>query len=510
MVKKASFASLADVVEFMMKEARKEAGVAEVEAYASRNRVTISRIETLRHGGVVLGPDGQSLSTLNNCEASVRVVVKNAVGFAATNYLTHEALRRAVSSAVANARLMRPDTLFSSLGRPVKWRPPRLPADRDIQKGDAGDTIMDQVEAALGLLDDREVRGTGSGALDLAGSVMAVTEEVSVANTRGIDVPSTVDTFSVAQLTAEQVRGGDVLSSGMGWSSGRFVKQMSGEQAALDALELARLSPSRKSVPEGRYNVVLGPYAVADIIDNMISPAVCLRSVYVGGSWLPTTQKKGAGGRQLRHPALGTKVAADSITLHNDPTIPGAMASKSFDDEGLPTRRTPLIENGVWTGVLSSTYTAYMYGMEPAAAGFRFGPVPGRIASSPPDDSGTNFVMKPGDMTVEELVEKSREMRGPTLLIPRTWYTYPLRVGGTGFSSSNRSTAFIFDKGELVPVAPNAFKLIGDVAEMLKGVFGVGKDAKVATTWAASAASIVPHIATTGLRVEKPREENVR
>ena len=54
-----------------------------------------------------------------------------------------------------------------------------------------------------------------------------------------------------------------------------------------------------------------------------------------------------------------------------------------------------------------------------------------------------------------------------------------------------------------MPIAPNAFKLIGDVGTMLREIYGIGSERKVATTWAAEQASIVPIIATKGVRVEK-------
>jgi predicted Zn-dependent protease len=98
------------------------------------------------------------------------------------------------------------------------------------------------------------------------------------------------------------------------------------------------------------------------------------------------------------------------------------------------------------------------------------------------------------------------ECRGDALYIPRTWYTYPTRYGASGFSSSNRSTAFLVRKGELVPVAPNAFKLRGDAARVLREVKGIGREASTATTWSAGFCSIVPHLLTGGIRVEKPAE----
>ena len=176
------------------------------------------------------------------------------------------------------------------------------------------------------------------------------------------------------------------------------------------------------------------------------------------------------------------------------------MASKAFDDEGLPTRENTLIERGQWVGTIGNSYYSYLYGREPSGNGFRTGTMPGRCSGADPSGVGTNMSIEPGDMSLDEMVEVSK---GPTLYLPRTWYTYPTRYGASTFSSSNRSTSYIIENGELVPIAPNAFKLIGDIKVMLKEIYGIGKERKIATTWAADQASIVPIIATKGLSVER-------
>ena len=60
------------------------------------------------------------------------------------------------------------------------------------------------------------------------------------------------------------------------------------------------------------------------------------------------------------------------------------------------------------------------------------------------------------------------------------------------------------EKGELVPVVPNAFKLTGDMTEILTSIYGIGKEVKTATTWLVMRAPIVPMMASRGIRVSKP------
>jgi len=487
---------LAATVEQMLKMAKGHKEIDEAEAYVSRNTLAMARIETLRHGQRVIGPSPQQVVTMMTAEASVRVVVKGAVGTYSTNYFTADSLRAAVEGALANTRIMSTDPDYRSLAKPVDRKPPTLGHDNDILGGTASDTLIDRAQAALA-----ELRSTEKD-IDIAGSVMALANEVSLANTNGIDLGITIDTLTVAALTAERMEGPNNASSGVGWSTSRTLKGLDGTIAAKDALELARLKPERLAVPEGDYSVILGPYSVADVLDNMLHSTIALSSTYYGMCWLPSRPIK-VGDRELRTPSVGDRVGNEKVTIIDDPTLEHAMGSRSYDDEGLPTKKATIIEKGIYKGVLNNTYFAYLYGMEPTASGFRYGLRPGRLASSSPDTHPTNLIVKPGDMTFDEMVAESK---GPTLVIPRTWYTYPTRYGGRQFSSSNRATSYIVEKGELVSVAPNAFKMSGDMSLLLNGVEGISKETKVGTTWAATSAYIVPWIKTTGFKVEKPRE----
>jgi PmbA protein len=287
----------------------------------------------------------------------------------------------------------------------------------------------------------------------------------------------------------------------MGWTTGRSVGDLDTEDAATQGAELARLEPQRTSVPEGEYNVILWEYAVADIMDNMMGQAMDLGSIYLGQSWMPTEKRELRSGREAPVPKLGEEVAVPEFSIYDDPTLENGVLSHTHDDEGIPTRKVAVVEEGVYKDVIGTSYWSYLYDREPTGSGIRRYTDPGRSSGCAPDAFGTNLVIPKGDMTMEEMVEASE---GPTIVIPRTWYTYPTRYGAPGFSSPNRSTAFVVEGGELVPVTPNAFKLTGDMNAILGSIYGVGNEVKTATTWLVMRAPIVPKLACRGIRVSKP------
>jgi TldD protein len=68
---------------------------------------------------------------------------------------------------------------------------------------------------------------------------------------------------------------------------------------------------------------------------------------------------------------LGERVAAEGVTVVDDGTLPGRRGSLNVDDEGTPTGRTLLIENGVLCGYLQDRLNARLMGMQPTGNGRR-------------------------------------------------------------------------------------------------------------------------------------------
>jgi PmbA protein len=92
-----------------------------------------------------------------------------------------------------------------------------------------------------------------------------------------------------------------------------------------------------------RVPVIFEPRTARSLLGNIFD-AIDGRAIYRRASFL-------AG-------KLGQKIADERITVIDDGTIPGLFGSSPFDDEGVPTRRTPVIERGVLKSYLLNSYTA--------------------------------------------------------------------------------------------------------------------------------------------------------
>ena len=133
--------------------------------------------------------------------------------------------------------------------------------------------------------------------------------------------------------------------------------------------------------------VVLDPLVATSILGHIFE-GVNGDSVYRGASFL-------AG-------KLGEKIASSNITVIDDGTMPGGFGTSPFDGEGIPTRRTVVIENGVLKSYLLNTYTAKKLGLQTTANASR------GLAGTPGIGPG-NYFLQPGAKTPQQLIGEIKE-----------------------------------------------------------------------------------------------------
>jgi PmbA protein len=133
--------------------------------------------------------------------------------------------------------------------------------------------------------------------------------------------------------------------------------------------------------------VVLDPLVAASMLDHIFE-GVNGDSVYRGASFL-------AG-------ELGEKIAGDRVTVIDDGTLVGGFGTSPFDGEGIPTRRTVVIENGVLKSYLLNTYTAKKLGLQTTANASR------GLAGTPGIGPG-NYFLQPGTKTPQQIIGEIKE-----------------------------------------------------------------------------------------------------
>jgi PmbA protein len=195
-----------------------------------------------------------------------------------------------------------------------------------------------------------------------------------------------------------------------------------------------------------RAPVIFEPRIARSLLGNIFE-AVDGRAIYRKASFL-------AG-------KLGEKIADERITLIDDGTIPGLFGSSPFDDEGVPSRRTPVIERGVLKNYLLNTYTARKLNMKTTGNASR------GITGNAGIGHG-NFFIEAGEKSQEEIIRSVKNGLFVTELIGSGVNTV------TGDYSRGAVGMWIRD-GELAfPVSE--VTIASTLQEMLNGIGEIGND----------------------------------
>lgn len=158
---------------------------------------------------------------------------------------------------------------------------------------------------------------------------------------------------------------------------------------------------------------------------------------------------------------LGEQIASPLVTIVDDGTMRGAVGSRPFDGEGLPTRRTIVVENGVLKNYLLDGYTARKLKLSSTGNAAR------GLTGAPSVGLG-NFFLSPGVYSPDEVIASVKEGFYVTEMI------------GFGFNPvtgdySRGASGWWIEDGKLsFPV--EEVTIAGNFKEMLKGVEMVGND----------------------------------
>jgi PmbA protein len=121
------------------------------------------------------------------------------------------------------------------------------------------------------------------------------------------------------------------------------------EQVGKRAAERALRRLGARKVPTQKAPILFEARVARTLLDNLFD-AVSGDSVYRGETFLDGK--------------LGEKIASEKLTVIDDATLPRLFGSSPFDDEGVPSRRTVVVENGVLKSWLLNSYTARKMGMK--------------------------------------------------------------------------------------------------------------------------------------------------
>ena len=158
---------------------------------------------------------------------------------------------------------------------------------------------------------------------------------------------------------------------------------------------------------------------------------------------------------------LGEKVAGSNITIIDDGTIPEGFGSSPFDGEGVPTRRTVVIDKGILTSYLLNSYTGRKLGLPTTGNAAR------ALAGTPGIGHG-NFYLEKGNRSLKEMIAGVKRGLFVTELIGFgvNLVTGDFSRGASGLWIENGEFAFPVEE---ITVA-------GNLKDMLNNITEIGSD----------------------------------
>lgn len=412
--------------------AAKEAGISECEAYFAMS--DDFSVEVL---------DGQikEYSAAITSGVCVRGVYNGKMGYASSEQTDEDAVEMLVNSVKENALLIETDdntTIFEGSDKygeinNYNEETASVPASVKIQEAI-------ELEKLVKAQDKRVVRTEGC-------AYTSMINEKRIVNSKGLDV--SYKACMLGAVAVPIVSENDKINYAFSMKYAFDKKEVDIKEIAEKSVRKALAGLNASSVPSGEYRTVFRNDVAAGLLATF------------SGVFSAENARKGLSLLKGRE---GEKIASDKVTIIDDPLMEGGFASCPFDAEGVATRTKTVIEAGVLNTLLHNRTTAAAMGKETTGNASKGG------YSAPVLVAPTNFYLKGGEKTLDELIEEV----GDGLMITDLMGMHSganqisgdFSLGAKGFRIENGK---ITTPVEQITVADNFF-------ELLKKIVGVSSD----------------------------------
>lgn len=378
----------------------------------------------------------------------VRATAGEKTGYAYTDEITLNQLRIAAKTAKYIARSPGDGTSVATSGQPPVTRslyPVNTPATEIATKEKVD--LLQKIDVIARAYDPR--------IKNVMASFATENKMVMVASSEGW-VVGDVQPLSRLQVTCIAEDGG-VRQMGSFGGGGRgefsfFFEENRFEHYAKEAARQSIVALNAVPAPAGTMDVVLGPGW----------PGILLHEAIGHGLEADFNRKKTSAFTDR----IGQKVASPLCTVVDDGTLPWRRGSLNMDDEGTPTGRTVLIEDGILRGYITDRLNARLMGIPLTGNGRR------ESFMSMPMPRMTNTFMLPGESNPEDIIRSVKHG------------LYAVSFGGgqvditNGMFVFSASEAYLIEDGKVTTPVKDA-TLIGNGPEVLTRVSMVGNDLRL-------------------------------
>lgn len=221
----------------------------------------------------------------------------------------------------------------------------------------------------------------------------------------------------------------------------------------------------------GRYSILMSPYVIGNLV-SYSSSFLSYYSVESGLSCFPDEP--------------GTRVSTGDFSLTDDPLDASGVGFRLCDDEGTPTGRTTLIENGILKNLMHSYSTARRAEARTTGHAGIISPRAWQLKVEPGEEESSRML--------SELEEG--------LLINNCWYTRYQDYRNGIFSTVPRDGVFYVKNGEILGRV-NGIRISDSIPNILNSVKGVSRDTRTVKWWEEIAASTMPSVLVGNVNISR-------
>lgn len=315
-------------------------------------------------------------------------------------------------------------------------------------------SVEDTYDPKIANMDERAVD------LAIAGINAAMTKGVK--RTAGVLESSVFSTYLLTTNNVEAEDRGtklyfsiraliDKYASGHRVSNSRILSKFDPESEGIKAAEIAEMSQNPEPGKEGVYDVLFEPLPFSNILQQIGEAS----SAFNVESQLSCLAGK-----------IGQQIGAESVNLSDAGNLPNGFNASPFDAEGTPTRKTPIIENGVLKTYLHNTSTAKRHKTQTTGNA-------GLLSPSP-----FNIVFNNGKLNKDEIISEMKK----GLIVTNVWYTRFQNYATGDFSTIPRDGMFFVENGKISrPV--KELRVSENLLHILKNVAAIGNKAEQVFGW---------------------------
>lgn len=382
------------------------------------------------------------------------IAFKKRVAIASIEDLSKGSIKQAVHTLLEIAKSTKPNREYERLPRgPFNYK--SSPTFESVQTSKLVEYTKDAINGALSV-----------GAKRVAGTLLFNNIDTKIETSAGA---SGYDNGSSLEISVRAFA--DSEASGHSNLCAKRERDFFPSKAGQSAAKIAKEASHPVEGKPGKYNVILGPNVFANLINEVTSAASAF-NVDSGLSFL-----KGM---------LGKRVASSALTLIDDGTITDGINSRAFDDEGVPTRRTEIIKDGILRSYLHNSSTAKKF--KSSSTGNA-----GWIVPQP-----WNIIINKGYNDFQNLLSELDD----GLYITNNWYTRFQNYRAGDFSTVCRDGLFKIKKGKIVQ-SIKGLRISDNMPRMLRNIHTLSNKQNWIKWWEVETPTLTPHVLIKNVNLTK-------